>query len=262
MFNYGHFECYAQHLLIFLCVIGFAPLRLDWDPRKARDATRALDFTGDNSVTWLQDVASLSSRHVRRMEVQCTLPKNHSLDLLQSPRPSSLSKQGPLFRVLGSATLKQERDVVSNDVQSILMSFYMCLHLFTSFTVLDTLHILHVLHMKQVLIRAPSKLDPARTYPTYKSEESLLRATFRRLDREAQNLLPEFTKCKSCSKMFKAHCNIPIHSLHQSLVRDWQGATTKELIGSEWSIHSQDSMTSIISYTLNMVPRAPRSLLA
>lgn len=123
---------------------------------------------------------------------------------------------------------------------------YICLHLFT---VLDTLHILHVLHMKQVLIRAPSKLDPARTYPTYKSEESLLRATFRRLDREAQNLLREFTKCKSCSKMFKAHCNIPIHSLRQSLVRDWQGATSKELIGSEWSIHSQDSMTSIISYT-------------
>lgn len=91
------------------------------------------------------------------------------------------------------------------------VTFYMCLHLFTSFTVLDTLH---VLHMKQVLIRAPSKLDPARTYPTYKSEESLLRATFRRLDREAQNLLHEFTKCKSCSKMFKAHCNIPIHSLH------------------------------------------------
>ena len=84
---------------------------------------------------------------------------------------------------------------------------YICLHLFT---VLDTLHILHVLHMKQVLIKAPSKLDPARTYPTYKSEESLLRATFRRLDREAQNLLREFAKAvQRCSKHIVTFPYIP-----------------------------------------------------
>lgn len=32
--------------------------RLDWDPRKARDATRALDFTGDNSVHFSEFLAA------------------------------------------------------------------------------------------------------------------------------------------------------------------------------------------------------------
>ena len=98
---YGHFERCTQHLLIFSCVIRFAPLRLDWDPRKARDATRALDFTGDNSVTWLQNVASLSSFVIKTCNAHGNSGTLHTA-------VRDLSKQGPLFRVLGSATLKQE----------------------------------------------------------------------------------------------------------------------------------------------------------
>ena len=72
---------------------SFTP-RMDWDPRKARDATRALDFTGDNSATCLQVCRKC---HIKWLRIK----------ILDGIVSSSLPAKGPFFRVLSSAPCQQ-----------------------------------------------------------------------------------------------------------------------------------------------------------